>query len=115
MTKLTPTFYNSGSNFWYVVDDSTQNRWFANATQVSGGVTSVTHTIIGTGLAANSLTSGSMGSPQSTQGQTGPTGPTGAKGAQGAVGPQGAQGPVGDTGPTAVSYTHLTLPTICSV
>ena len=99
MTKLTPTFYNTGSNFWYVVADSTANRFHANATQVSGGVTGVTHTIIGTGDAANSLTSGNMGSPTITLGQTGPTGPTGDKGATGAPGPQGAQGVVGDAGP----------------
>ena len=112
MTKLTPTFYNTGSNFWYVIDDSTANRFYANATQVSGGVTAVTHTIIGTGTAANSLTSGSMGAPLKTEGQTGPTGPTGPTGVTGAPGPTGAQGA---PGPTAVSYTHLTLPTICSV
>ena len=57
MTKLTPTFYNSGSNFWYVIADGSANRFHANATQVSGGVTAITHTIIGTGSAANSLTS----------------------------------------------------------
>ena len=100
MTKLTPTFYNTGSNFWYVVDDSTANRFHANATQVSGGVTSVTHTIIGTGSSAGGLTSGNMGAPLKTEGQTGPTGPTGPKGVQGATGPTGAQGAPGATGPT---------------
>ena len=108
MTKLTPTFYNTGSNFWYVVDNTTANRFHANATQVSGGVSGVTHTIIGTGSAANSLTSGSMGAPLITEGQTGPTGPTGPQGVQGATGPAGAQGapglqgnpgPTGPTGP----------------
>jgi predicted phage tail protein len=98
MTNLTPTFYNTGSNFWYVVADSTANRFHANATQVSGGVTSVTHTIIGTGTAANALSSGSMGAPLATEGQTGPTGPTGPTGNQGAQGPAGAQGPPGPTG-----------------
>ena len=98
MTKLTPTFYNTGSNYWYVVDHSTANRFHANATQVSGGVQGVTHTIIGTGSAANSLTSGSMGSPLLTLGQTGATGATGPTGPQGAPGPQGAQGPAGPTG-----------------
>ncbi len=99
MTNLTPTFYNTGSNFWYVVADSTANRFHANATQVSGGVTGVTHTIIGTGTAANSLSSGSMGSPLLNEGQTGPTGPTGPVGNQGAAGPPGSQGPTGPTGP----------------
>ncbi len=98
MTKLTPTFYNTGSNFWYVIDNTTANRFYANATQVSGGVTGVTHTIIGTGAAANSLTSGSMGAPLLTEGQTGPTGPTGPQGVQGATGPTGAQGNPGATG-----------------
>ena len=98
MTKLTPTFYNTGSNFWYVIDNSTANRFHANATQVSGGVTGVTHTIIGTGDAANSLTSGSMGAPLITEGQTGPTGATGPTGVQGAQGPTGAQGSPGATG-----------------
>jgi len=98
MTKLTPTFYNTGSNYWYVVDHSTANRFHANATQVSGGVTGVTHTIIGTGTAANSLTSGNMGSPLVTLGQTGATGATGPTGPQGATGPTGAQGPAGPTG-----------------
>ena len=49
------------------------------------------------------------------QGATGPQGPQGPKGDTGATGPQGPQGPKGDTGatgPQAVSYTHLTLPTI---
>jgi len=98
MTRLTPTFYNTGSNFWYVVDHSTANRFHANATQVSGGVTGVTHTIIGTGSAANSLTSGNMGSPLVTLGQTGATGATGPTGNPGAPGPDGAQGPAGPTG-----------------
>ena len=39
------------------------------------------------------------------QSGTGAQGPTGATGSQGATGPTGAP----------VSYTHLTLPTICSV
>ena len=98
MTNLTPTFYNTGSNFWYVIADSTANRFHANATQVSGGVTGVTHTIIGTGTSASSLTSGSMGAPLLTEGQTGPTGPTGPDGVQGAPGPVGAQGNPGPTG-----------------
>ena len=51
-------------------------------------------------------------------GAQGATGPTGAQGATGATGAQGATGPTGPTGPTgaqgstAVSYTHLTLPTM---
>jgi len=100
MTRLTPTFYNTGSNYWYVIDHSTANRFHANATQVSGGVTGVTHTVIGTGGAANSLTSGNMGSPLLTLGQTGATGGTGPTGPQGATGPTGGQGPAGPTGGT---------------
>jgi hypothetical protein len=112
MTKLTPTFYNTGSNYWYVVDHSTANRFHANATQVSGGVQGVTHTIIGTGSAANSLTSGSMGSPLLTLGQTGATGATGPTGPQGATGPTGAQGPAGPTGdPGPTGPTGITGPT----
>ena len=51
----------------------------------------------------------------------GPAGVQGAQGAQGATGATGAQGHQGHQGhqgvqgATAVSYTHLTLPTICSV
>ena len=62
------------------------------------------------------------------KGDKGDTGAAGPRGATGTQGPQGATGPKGDTGPAgadstvpgpagpkAVSYTHLTLPTICSV
>ena len=72
--------------------------------------------VAATGTGAEKTITGTAGS--------GPTGPAGSTGAQGAVGAQGAsgtgaqgsQGYQGASGPTgAVSYTHLTLPTICSV
>jgi hypothetical protein len=112
MTKLTPTFYNGSQGYWFTVDEQTSSRWFANATQISGGVTGVTHTIIGTALSSTALVSGSFGDPLITEGQTGPTGatgpqgnqgptgPTGSQGLTGAAGPQGPQGPQGNTGPT---------------
>ena len=45
--------------------------------------------------------------PQGNPGPAGPAGPAGP------VGPKGVRGPKGKDG--TVSYTHLTLPTICSV
>ena len=115
MTKLTPTFYNGAQGYWFTVDEQTSSRWFANATQISGGVTGVTHTIIGTALNSTALVSGSFGDPLITEGQTGPTGatgpqgnqgptgPTGSQGLTGSPGPQGPQGPQGNTGPTGAT------------
>ena len=106
MTKITPTFYNASGAYWFTVQNITANRWYANATQVSGGVTGVTHTIIGTATTVSNLSSGSFGAPLITEGQTGPTGQTGDQGSQGAQGPQGAQGaagPTGNAGPTGPS------------
>ena len=53
--------------------------------------------------------------PTGATGSQGPAGATGEQGKEGPSGPQGAIGPAGPQGATAVSYTHLTLPTICSV
>ena len=55
--------------------------------------------------------SASMGA----QGSTGPTGAQGAVGSTGAQGATGSGGSTGAQGATAVSYTHLTLPTILRV
>ena len=54
---------------------------------------------------------------QSLKGDVGPAGPQGPKGEPGPIGPQGPQGKDGSNASVAiaVSYTHLTLPTICSV
>ena len=63
---------------------------------------------------------GNAGPPGAT-GATGVQGNTGVTGLSGVTGPTGPQGNTGVTGlsgvtgPTAVSYTHLTLPTIYSV
>ena len=115
MTKLTPTFYNGSGAYWNTIANTTATRFFSNATQVSGGVTGVTHTIIGTAATFSALVSGSMGAPLITEGQTGPTGatgpqgnqgpvgPTGSQGLTGAPGPQGPQGPQGNTGPTGAT------------
>ena len=56
-----------------------------------------------------------LGDVYKRQGQTGPTGSTGATGSTGPTGPTGPKGATGEDGTIAVSYTHLTLPTIYSV
>ena len=63
---------------------------------------------IGTGPTGPQGTQGNQGN-QGNQGVTGPTGP------QGNQGNQGNQGVTGPQGTQAVSYTHLTLPTILRV
>ena len=72
------------------------------------------------GTAGADGTNGSNGSngtkgDQGVQGETGVKGTAGADGATGTAGADGATGTAGADGATAVSYTHLTLPTICSV
>ena len=65
------------------------------------------------GLPGNSIDFTLLSPIPQTTSITGSTGPTGVTGPTGATGPTGVTGPTGPTGP--VSYTHLTLPTICSV
>ena len=98
MTKLTPTFYVSGESRFRCVDNSL--FWYANATQVSGGVTGVKWVIEATETNSANITSDDFGDPILTLGQTGPTGQTGPQGATGAAGPTGPQGPGGPAGPT---------------
>ncbi len=103
-TKLTPTQYVAGESRFRCVDNS--HYWYANATQVSGGVTSVKWTIFATETNSANIGTEDFGNPILSIGQTGPTGATGGQGSQGALGPSGAQGgagPTGGVGPTGAN------------
>ena len=96
MTKLTPTFYVSGETRFRCVENSFY--FYANATQVSGGVTGVKWIIEATETNQATIGSEDFADPILTLGQQGPTGQTGPQGSTGAQGPQGAQGAQGPTG-----------------
>ena len=73
----------------------------------------------GTGGSGPPGPGGSQGpqGPPGPGGNAGPPGPPGSPGSDGSDGTDGGQGPPGPPGSQGppVSYTHLTLPTICSV
>jgi len=98
MTKLTPTFFVNGESRFRCVDNSF--FWYANATQVTGGVTGVKWVIEASEVNSANIDSSDFGNPILTLGQTGPTGQTGSQGSTGAPGPTGPGGPTGNTGPT---------------